>query len=254
VAVFTMTWAFFVLPHALVAIPVATTLAPRVADAWQRGRGDEVRSIVERSAQVVLPLLLVGGAAMAALSWPIARIAGSFGQAASQGFAPIAHALAMFGFGLCGYGLAFVMTRVLFSVGDVKRAAVLVTCAAGVGVVSMVVAARIFPDGERAAALALGYGVAQTVSALLLTWRVRSRTGSPRWNPTGRITAAALLAAGLAGVTMLVVQARFGSGRAASVAAILAAGCAGAVVFAAVVSVLTGIRPAALLRLGRGAA
>ena len=254
VAVFTMTWAFFVLPHALVAIPVATTLAPRVADAWQRGRGDDVRSIVERSAQMVLPLLLVAGAAMAALSWPIARIAGSFGQAASQGFAPIAHALAMFGFGLCGYGFAFVMTRVLFSVGDVKRAAVLVTCGAGVGVVSMVVAARVFPDTERAAALAFGYGVAQTVSALLLTWRVRSQTGSPRWNPTGRITTAALFAAGLAGVTMLVIQARFGSGRAASVAAILAAGCAGVVVFAGLVSVLTGIRPAALLRLGRGTA
>jgi hypothetical protein len=53
---------------------------------------------------------------------------------------------------------------------------------------------------------------------------------------------------------MLVIQARFESGRAASVVAILTAGGAGAVVFAGAVSVLAGIRPATLLRLGRGSA
>ena len=253
VAVFTMAWAFFVLPHALVAIPVATTLAPRVADAWQRGRAQEVRAIVERSAQVVIPLLLVGGAAMAALAWPIARIAGSFGQAASQGIAPIAHALAMFGFGLGGYGLAFVMTRILFSLGDVRRAAILVTCSAAIGVVSMFVATRLFAETERAAALALGYGITQTVSALLLTWRVRSTTGSPTWHATGRLTGAAVVAAAIAGVAMLFIQGRFGSGRAASLASIVTAGGAGAVIFGAVVAALSGIRPATLLRLGRGA-
>jgi peptidoglycan biosynthesis protein MviN/MurJ (putative lipid II flippase) len=202
---------------------------------------------------MVIPLLMIGGAAMAALAWPVARIAGGFGQAGSQGIAPIAHALAMFGFGLAGYGLAFVMTRILFSLGDVRRAAILVSCSAVAGVVAMFVATRVFAETERAAALALGYGITQTISALLLTWRVRVTTGSPRWRPTGKVTTAAVLAASVAGVVMLVVQAPFGSGRTASLAAIVTAGSVGVVVFGAIVAALTGIRPAALLRLGRGA-
>ena len=253
VAVFTMTWAFFVLPHALIAIPVATTLAPRVADAWQRGRALEVRAIIERSAQVVIPLLMLSGAAIAALSWPIARISGGFGQAASQGITPIAHALAMFGLGLSGYGLAFVMTRILFSLGDVKQAAILVTCSAAVGVGSMVLFSQLFPESERAAALALGYGLTQTVSALLLTARVRALTGSPTWRVTGRLAVFALGAAAVAGFAMLLVQSRFGPSRFASLVAVVVAGTAGVVIFVSLVAAATGVRPATVLRLGRGA-
>jgi hypothetical protein len=52
---------------------------------------------------------------------------------------------------------------------------------------------------------------------------------------------------------MLVVQAPFGSGRTGSLAAIVTAGGVGAVIFCSIVAALTGIRPAMLLRLGRGA-
>ncbi|TPW14693.1 MAG: hypothetical protein FD127_1252, partial [Acidimicrobiaceae bacterium] len=91
VAVFAMAFAFFVLPHALVAVPVATALAPRAAEAWQRGDVDETRQLVDRSAQVVVPLLMFAGVALMTLAWPVARVAGSLGQAASQGYTPIAH-------------------------------------------------------------------------------------------------------------------------------------------------------------------
>ena len=130
VAVFTMTFAFFVLPHSLVAIPVATTIAPGAADVWQRGSVDAVRSLVERAVQVVVPLLLLGGAGMFALAWPVGRLASSFGDADAQGVAPIAHALAVFGCGLTCYGVAFTMTRVLFSLGDVRAASLLVAASA----------------------------------------------------------------------------------------------------------------------------
>jgi hypothetical protein len=116
----------------------------------------------------------------------------------------------------------------------------------------MFISARAFPEMDRAAALALGYGITQTVSATLLTARVRALTGSPTWRTTGRLASVAVLAAALAGVAMFVVQGRFGSGRVASLAAIVTAGSAGAVIFASVIAALTGVRPAMLLRLGRG--
>ena len=113
---------------------------------------------------------------MVALAWPIADVVRSLGQAGSQGPAPIVHTLAVFGPGLVGYGMAFVMTRVPFSLRDVRRAALLVSWSAVVGVVAMAVASRVIAGDDRAAALALGYGLAQAVSAVLITIRVRQLT------------------------------------------------------------------------------
>ena len=247
VAVFTMTFAFFVLPHALIAVPVATTSAPRIADAWQRGDRVRTGALIERSARVIVPLLSLAGAAMVALSWPVARVASSFGQAASQGVAPIAHALAMFGLGLLGYGMSFTMTRVLFSLSDVKRASILVAAAAILGVCAMTIASVIMSDSDRAAALALGYGTTQTLSAALLTWRARQVTGYPTRRSIGRLGVGSLAAAVAAGVVMFGVQQWFDNTRLASLAAIVVAGCVGVVVFVACVSVFTGLRPRALL-------
>ena len=253
VAVFTMTFAFFVLPHALIAVPVATTVAPRAADAWQRGQIDTVRSLIERSVQVVVPLLLASGAAMVTLAWPIGRIASSFGDADAHGVAPIAHALVVFGFGLVGYGVAFTMTRVLFSLGDVRRASILVTVSAVIGVASMIVASTAFDRTERAAALALGYCTTQLISAVLLTARVRRLTRAPSWTASGRLGGASVVAAACAGGVITLVRSPFGSSRTAAAGAVLVAGTAGAAVFVGLVALLAGVRPSQLLPRGRRA-
>lgn len=247
VAVFTLAFAFFVLPHALVAVPVATTLAPRVADSWQRGQSEQTAALIDKGTTVVVPALCFAGAAMVALAWPIAQVVTSLGQAGSQGAAPIAHSLAVFGPGLVGYGMAFVMTRVLFSLHDVRRAAVLVSFSAIVGVVAMIVASHVMADTERAAALALGYGLAQTVSAALLTLRVRQLTGVPTWTSIIRLTAGSVTAAALSAVCMLLVQQQFGTGRNASILAVGVGATVGAIVFVAAVSLLAGVRPSTLL-------
>jgi putative peptidoglycan lipid II flippase len=248
VAVFTLTFAFFVLPHALIAVPVSTAVAPRVADTWQRGRRAETGDLIERSARVVVPLLLLAGAGMVALAWPVTRVVASFGQAASQGLAPIAHAMAVFGFGLVGYGMSFMMTRVLFSLEDVKRAAVLVSGAALAGVVVMVVATSVLPDSDRAAALALGYGATQTMSAAVLTLRVRTVTGAPSWGSLGRLGIGSAVAAVASGAAMMVVQHQFATDRTSSALAIVVAGTCGVLVFLLVAPPLTGVQLAALLR------
>ena len=248
VAVFTLTFAFFVLPHALIAVPVATAVAPRVADTWQRDRRDETVELIERSARVVVPLLLLAGAGMVALAWPVTRVVASFGQAASQGLAPIAHAMAVFGCGLLGYGMAFMMTRVLFSLEDVKRAALLVSGTALSGVVVMGVATGVLSDTDRAAALALGYGATQTMSAAVLTLRVRTVTGAPSWGSLGRLGIGSAVAAVASGAVMLVVQHQFATDRASSALAHVVAGACGVLVFLLVAPPLTGVRLSALLR------
>ncbi len=250
VAVFTIAFTFFVLPHALLAVPVATALAPRVAEAWQRGRGDDAASLVERSVSVVVPLLAWATAGLVVLAAPIARVVASLGQAGSQGDAPIAHAVALFGVGLLGYGIAVVMIRVAFGLGEVRRAARLVIVSALSGVAVMVIASSVAADSDRAAALALGYGVAQIVSALLMTRLVRSVIGAPCWATCGRRTVASIVAALVAGGIMLAAQQPFDVDRAGSLLAICVAGLAGSIAFAGVLMPLAGVSPAAMLRRG----
>ena len=252
VAVFSLAFTFFVLPHALLAVPVATALAPRVADSWQRHRPGEASDLVDRSLQVVLPLLTLAAAGLAALAWPIAHVVASIGQAGSQGPAPIAHTIAVFGLGLVGYGVAVIMMRVMYGLDRVRETAQLVIVSAMVGVTVMAVAAAAIDDSDRAAALAIGYGAAQTVTAALLSVRARRLLGAPRDSATGRILAGSVVAAAVAFGAMTVVRRGFGSTRVDALLAIVVAGTAGAAVFLALLVPLAGVRPAALLRRGGG--
>lgn len=251
VAVFSLAFTFFVLPHALVAVPVATALAPRIADSWQRGRRDEAADRVERSVQVVLPLLCLAAGGMIALAQPIEQVVSSIGQAGSQGPGPIAHAIAVFGLGLPGYGIAVIMIRVMFGLDEVRAAARLVVASAVTGVVVMIVAALVIADRDRASALAIGYGAAQTVSAASLTWRVRRHVGSPTWARTGRLAVGSLGAAAVSSLAMVWLQRPFDPSRSGALAAIAVAGAAGVVVFVATAVPLAGVRPGAVFRRGR---
>jgi putative peptidoglycan lipid II flippase len=172
---------------------------------------------------------------MLALAWPLSRVA-AFGQTASQGLGPIAHTLAAFGPGLLGYGIAFVMTRVLFSIGDVRVAALLMIAGAVLGVAWMIVGSAIMAPGDRAMALAIGYGVSQSVAAVLLTLRVHRITGSMGARVAARLLAESLVAGAAAVVTMLWVVAQFGTRRRQAAVAMLFGGVAGVVVFAAVMA------------------
>jgi putative peptidoglycan lipid II flippase len=239
VAVFVYAFAFYVLPHALVAVPLATTLAPRVADQWQRDDVATTRESIDHAMKVAVPLLVLAGAGMVALAWPVARLA-AFGQTASQGLAPIAHTLAAFGPGLVGYGVAFVMTRVLFAIGDVRVASMLMIVGAVVGVTWMGVASGVMAPTERAAALAMGYGASQTIAAVLLTRRVHQRTGSMNGRLSARLVAESLAAGGAALVAMWWVTAQFGTSRRESLEAVLFGGTAGVFAFVVVLALLRG--------------
>ncbi|MDO8363008.1 MAG: lipid II flippase MurJ [Actinomycetota bacterium] len=243
VAVFVYAFAFYVLPHALVAVTIATTLAPRVAEGWQAGRTAQVGAAIDSSVRMVMPLLALAGAGMVALAWPITRLVAGVGQTASQGLGPIAHTLAAFGPGLLGYGVAFVMIRVLFALGDVRQASLLMIAGALVGVAWMAVASAAMAPGDRAAALAIGYGASQTVAAVLLTLRVHRLTGALAPRSTLRLIGQALLAAGVAVAVMLLIAGLFRPTRPQALAALLLAGAAGVVSFGGAFALLGGRRP-----------
>lgn len=231
VAVFVFAFAFFVLPHALVAVPIATALAPRVADRWQADDRESVRTSIDASIARALPLLALGAAGMMALAWPLCDVM-AFGQIASQGLEPIGYTLVAFGPGLIGYGVAFILTRVLFSLGDLRAASRLMVAGAIVGVVVMAVLSAVLDPAERAAALAAGYGAAQTVTAVLLGRRVHRLTGALPASLLLRRLLHAVAAGGVSTLVMLQVTGLFGDRRRESAAAMAVAGTVGVVLFA----------------------
>jgi hypothetical protein len=112
----------------------------------------------------------------------------------------------------------------------------------------MGLATGVLSDTDRAAALALGYGATQTMSAAVLTLRVRTVTGAPSWGSLGRLGIGSAVAAVASGAVMLVVQHQFATDRASSALAIVVAGACGVLVFLLVAPPLTGVRLSALLR------
>lgn len=202
---------------------------------------------------ILVPLLFLAGAGIVALAWPVARVA-AFGQTASQGIAPIAHTLAAFGPGLVGYGVAFVMMRLLFALDDVRLSALVAVVGAVLGVVMMTVLSFVLADGDRAAALAIGYGTSQIVVAALLTARLRRLTGAMGARFTGRLVAESVAGAAAAAAAMLWLQARFAPTRRSGAVAILVAGVVGVVIFAGVLATLRRGKLLGAAELGRSGA
>jgi putative peptidoglycan lipid II flippase len=240
VAVFMYAFAFFVLPHALIAFTLATTLGPRVAEGWQAGRVREVRSAIDSAMKAAVPLLTLAAAGMVALAWPLTRLVANVGQTASQGQAPIAHTLAAFGPGLIGYGIAFVVLRVLFVLGEVRTASLLMVVSAAVGVVVMVVLSMTMAPGDRAAALAIGYGSSQVVGAVLLSVRLHRLTRAMSLSRSAGLLLEALLAGAAAAGAMYLVEAVLAPTDPSPVLGFFLGGVAGVAAFTVVMTLARG--------------
>ncbi len=171
VALFAWGIAFFLVPTALIAAPLATALAPRVAAAFQEGDVATIVPAVRRATAVVVGSSLVAAAALALGARPLVELL-PLGELATGGLEPVVRTLQWFGPGIVGYSTAIFWTRMLFSLGEVRGAAIDTVVAAGVGAGAMVAAAALSASEHRAAALAAGYGIAFTLAALLLGRRL----------------------------------------------------------------------------------
>ncbi len=239
VVTWTFAYAFFLLPIALFAVPVATTMFPTLARAHQGGRRAELGAVLGRGVRATLVLLVGAAAALGALAWPIVRVA-AFGDARAGGLGPLAHALAAFAPGLAGYGLVYLLTRASYAVDDARTPFVCSAAGTAAGVVAMIVASAWAPASERAAALAAGYGVAFLVAAVTLGVALGRRLGSDRPRPLAMVARVVVAGAVALAVMAAVATTIDATSRAASLATLAVAGTAGAVAYAVALRLLTG--------------
>jgi putative peptidoglycan lipid II flippase len=166
VVVFQVATALFLLPWAVLAVPIGTSAFPELTARAGAGQEREYAELAGRSLAAVVVATLGAVAVLSVVAAPAAGLlvagvpgAPQVGQltAATVAFAP----------GLVGYGLLAVVGRALYARGEGRRVAVATVTgwlAVAVSDVVLVVATSL----DRVVALALGNTAGMTVAALLL--------------------------------------------------------------------------------------
>lgn len=186
---------FYLLPWAVLAVPLATAAYPTVAAAHATG-GDGSRTVA-RTGRVIMLLSCLGAAGLVAIARPAAGLIlpGQADQARDMALAMVAFAP-----GLIGYGIGALHQRTLYAVGGQRAAAAAIGLGWTVTAVSAVILSGVMDN--RAVALALANSIGMLVLGAGLAYGVARRCGGaalsglPRAVPAGVVAAvAAALAA-----------------------------------------------------------
>ena len=196
VIVYTQAQSIFLLPWAVLAVPVATAVYPRLAERWSAGDVVAFRGQLAASTCLVVALMLGAAAGLVAAARPLARVVfeGAPGAASAGSVASLTAGVIGFAAGLVGYGLFALLSRAMYAAG--ATAATAFACVGGwaVVVVADVVLSEALPAGDRVLALALGNSIGMIVLAVALLVVVARTAGAAALDGVARIAAAGVVA------------------------------------------------------------
>jgi putative peptidoglycan lipid II flippase len=178
----------FLLPWAILAVPLATAVYPSLATAASDGDEDAYRRSLSGTARSVMLLAGLGVAALIALAGPAAYLIDA--RAASSGIAGFAP-------GLFGYALFALLSRALYARGATVAAA----ASTAIGwLVAAITALALSGLGDDRQVLGLGLANAagMSVIGLLLVLAVRRHAGPAALAGLDRASVAGVAAAGVA--------------------------------------------------------
>jgi putative peptidoglycan lipid II flippase len=234
IVAYTLAQTIFLLPWAVLAVPVATSAFPRLSAAHAAGDHGAYQRTLSASTRSVLLLTLLAAAALIATARPAADVIVAISEG-DQDPTALAWAIAAFAPGLVGYGLLALLTRALYAAGAARSAAVVTTAGWALGMTADVLLATALPVGQRVAALAAGHTIGMTVLGAALLVLTARRTGAGSVAGSARAGLIGLGAAVVATAAGLGVGAMFGgAGVAASVGQGILVGAIVLVVFGAV--------------------
>ena len=188
---------FFLLPHALLAHPIFTTLYPRLSRSGATGDVGAFAQDLSLGLRSMLVLVLPAAGLLAAAAPPSLSLL-DLGQLDDRGTRLVALVLAAYLAGLAGYSAFFLLTRASYALGDARRPTMVNLGVTGATVGAMVLAARLL-DGP---ALLVSFGLIHAVTATsgsLILYRQVARaihTPVPIFHAAARAGFAALLATG----------------------------------------------------------
>jgi putative peptidoglycan lipid II flippase len=243
------TWMVYLLPYAVLAVPIATSSFPALAGHASRGERPKWARTTLGSTRAVVLAAGLGVAALIAAAWPIARFFGVIGDHGTVPDAEMARALVAFAPGLFGFCLVYHLNRALLAVGRVRRVAAATTVGWAVAVLVAVVLAGLVGQDWVVAAVGLGHTAGMAVAAALLLVSLRRGSAGAGWRRLARAGLAALAGAAAGGTAGFAVAGVIdGEGVFATVSSGLVAATSAAIVFVGVVALADGDDLRAVLR------
>ena len=168
---YTYAWTLFLLPWAVLAVPVATSAFPRLSAAAQEEGTAAFAALSAVTTRTVVALSSLGGAGLAATAMPVARL---FRQSTPG---DLALGLVAFAPGLVGYGVIALAGRALFAADRGRASAAAVVAGWLVVIVADVALVAVFPPERTVTALGLGNSIGMTVGGALLLRALRRAAG-----------------------------------------------------------------------------
>jgi len=175
--VWTVAWTVFLLPWAVLAVPIATSAFPRLAAHHAAGETDAFAALTSGVTRTVLLVCAVAGGALAGSAPAVARVV-ALGVPGPPATHTLSLAITAFVPGLLGYALVAHLTRALYAALGARAA----TLGAVLGWVVVVLVDVLLVTRVRAdqvvTALGAGNSVGMTVAGVALLVAARRRLGS----------------------------------------------------------------------------
>ena len=162
-----LAFAFFLLPHALLAHPVYTSAFPTLAAHAAAGETAALRAEVGRGVRRLLVLLLPASIALAVAGELLLRVlqVGAFREAGAD---LTTSALRAYCVGLIGYGAFMLLCRAWAALGETRTAGGVAIAAAIAGVAAMIWTSSMTAGAGLVSGLALSHSFAMTLAAVAL--------------------------------------------------------------------------------------
>jgi putative peptidoglycan lipid II flippase len=228
VVAYQVAFTFFLLPYALMANPLTTTLFPRLSASAAAGRFDELAGDLARGLRLLSFVLVPASLVLAALARPLLELL-RLGNLDVAGAELVAAATAAYMVGLVGYSAFFLVTRAYYALGDTRTPTLVNLATISVGCIVLLGGGAVFTGTSLLVFVGLVHAVIVTIGSVVLFVGARRRLGAM---PVVASLARQLVAGALAGLVAWGVADLVGhDGRAMAALAILAGGSAAVVVY-----------------------
>lgn len=191
-------WMVYLLPYAVLAVPIATATFPRLSEHAENDRAAYARTLADSTRAVVM-VSVAGAAVLAAVAWPVARFFDVIDPGEASAPERMAWALVAFAPGLIGYGLIAHLGRALYARGRGRTAAAATSAGWGLVVVLALVLTAVVPAERVTAALGVAHSAGMTLAGVLLVAGVVRDSGRAATHGVARTLLYAVMAGAVAG-------------------------------------------------------
>jgi putative peptidoglycan lipid II flippase len=202
---FTQAQTVYLLPWAVLAVPVATSAYPVLARAFATGEAGLFQRTLAGASRSVLLLSGLGAAGLVALAQPVARLLVQLTRGAPN-VSTLAAAIIGFAPGLLGYGLFALHSRALYARARNRSVALATLVGWGGVTLASVLLALALPGRYRVLAVTVGNSLGMLVLGAVLVILVARGAGRPALDGLARTGLVTVSAGGLAALAGLAVR------------------------------------------------